>query len=157
MRVLINSEGKVLTNNGVFYSASGTGTIEEVKWHQCPELVRNYLDNVTYDPSDYSISQIANYAPSSPDANNTKPVGYTFDGVTYYNEVPSIETPFSSSNKAGTITPLDKLRWINTTTPNVRDIGGGNCDGGTVKYIKELVECFNKAVDGFNQLKDNFE
>ena len=30
-------------------------------------------------------------------------------------------------------------------------------DGGTVKYIKELVECFNKAVDGFNQLKDNFE
>lgn len=134
MRVLINSEGKVLTNNGVFYSASGTGTIEEVKWHQCPELVRNYLDNVTYDPSDYSISQIANYAPSSPDANNTKPVGYTFDGVTYYNEVPSIETPFSSSNKAGTITPLDKLRWINTTTPNVRDIGGWNCDGGTVKY-----------------------
>lgn len=30
-------------------------------------------------------------------------------------------------------------------------------DGGTVKYIKILVNCFNKAVDGFNQLKDKFE
>ena len=36
-----------------------------VEWHQCPELVRNYLANVTYDPNDYSTSQIANYAPAN--------------------------------------------------------------------------------------------
>ena len=37
---------------------------EAVEWHQCPEAVRNYRANVTYDPNDYSTSQIANYAPA---------------------------------------------------------------------------------------------
>ena len=36
------------------------GGKKRVEWHQCPEAVRNYLANVTYDPSDYSTSQIAN-------------------------------------------------------------------------------------------------
>ena len=39
-------------------------TSEAVQWHQCPEAVRNFLANVTYDPSDYSTSQIDNYAPA---------------------------------------------------------------------------------------------
>ena len=34
---------------------------DAVAWHQCPEAVRNYLAAVTYAPSDYSTSQIANY------------------------------------------------------------------------------------------------
>lgn len=29
---------------------------EAIEWHQCPEPVRNYLANVTYDSSDYSAS-----------------------------------------------------------------------------------------------------
>lgn len=33
---------------------------EAIEWHQCPEAVRNYLANVTYDPSDYNTSQIVN-------------------------------------------------------------------------------------------------
>lgn len=54
-----------LGNNKVSMSSvlEGTGAVENVEWHQCPEAVRNYLANVTYDPSDYSASQIANYAP----------------------------------------------------------------------------------------------
>ena len=108
--------------------------VEQVTWHQCPEAVRNYLDNVTYDPNDYTTSQIADYAPATAVLSNTKPIGKTVDGVTYYNEVPNKETPFSTANKAGTLKPLDKLRWLNTSTENVRDLGGWSCDGGTVKY-----------------------
>lgn len=108
---------------------------EAVEWHQCPEAVRNYIANVTYEPSDYSNSQIANYAPATPVVANTKPIGKTVGGVTYYNEVPNVETPFSADSAAGTLKPLDALRWINTPhAPNVRDLGGWACDGGTIKY-----------------------
>ena len=107
-------------------------------WHQCPELVRNYLANVTYDPNDYSTSQIANYAPATAVVSNYKPIGQAAGGVTHYNEVPNVLTPFASGGKAGTLKPLDALRWIRTsagaTAWNVRDLGGWACDGGTVKY-----------------------
>lgn len=113
----------------------GQGGIEKVTWHQCPEAVRNYLDNVSYDPSDYTVSYIADYAPSTAIVANTKPIGKAVDGVTYYNEVPNQETPFSSANTAGTVKPLDRLRWLNTPNAvNVRDLGGWACDGGTVRY-----------------------
>jgi len=112
---------------------------EAVEWHQCPEAVRNYLANVTYDPSDYSTSQIANYAPATDVVSNYKPIGQTAGGVTHYNEVPNVLTPFASGGKAGTLKPLDALRWIRTRENsaeawNVRDLGGWACDGGTVKY-----------------------
>ena len=109
-----------------------------VEWHQCPEAVRNYLANVTYDPSDYSTSQIINYAPTTAVVSNYKPIGETIDGKTYYNAVPNVKTPFATENAAGTLKPLDPLRWIRTQAGaiawNVRDLGGWNCDGGTVKY-----------------------
>lgn len=111
---------------------------EAIEWHQCPEAVRNYLANVTYDPSDYSASQIANYAPATAVVSNYKPVGQAAGGVMHYNEVPNVLTPFASSGKAGTLKPLDALRWIRTsagaTAWNVRDLGGWPCDGGAVKY-----------------------
>lgn len=112
---------------------------EAVEWHQCPEAVRNYLANVTYDPSDYSTSQIANYAPADAVISNYKPIGQAAGGVMHYNEVPNVLTPFASGRKAGTLKPLDALRWIRTRDNsaeawNVRDLGGWACDGGTVKY-----------------------
>lgn len=109
-----------------------------VEWHQCPELVRNYLANVTYDPNDYSTSQIANYAPANAVVSNYRPIGVTVGSETYYNEIPNVKTPFANSSKAGTLKPLDFLRWIKTRESaeawNVRDLGGWACDGGTVKY-----------------------
>lgn len=129
-----------LGNNKVSMSSilEGIGAVENVEWHQCPEAVRNYLANVTYDPSDYSTSQIANYAPATAVVSNYKPIGQTAGGVTHYNEVPNVLTPFASGGKAGTLKPLDALRWIRTsagaTAWNVRDLGGWPCDGGTVKY-----------------------
>ena len=110
-----------------------TGT-ETVAWHQCPEAVRNYLAAVTYDPGDYSTSQIDSYAPATAVVSNYRPIGKTLGGKTYCNEVPGIETPFASGGKAGTLKPVDPLRWIRTHTWNVRDLGGWACDGGTVKY-----------------------
>lgn len=110
--------------------------IKSIAWHQCPEAVRNYLANVTYDPGDYSTSQIAKYAPATALAANYRPIGKTLGGKTYCNEVPGIETPFASGGKAGTLKPLDFLRYIQTNTWNVRDLGGWPCDGGTVKYGK---------------------
>ena len=111
---------------------------EAIEWHQCPEAVRNYLANVTYDPSDYSASQIANYAPATAVVSNYKPVGQAAGGVMHYNELPNVLTPFASGGKAGTLKPLDALRWIRTsagaTAWNVRDLGGWPCDGGAVKY-----------------------
>lgn len=113
---------------------------EAVEWHQCPEVVRNYLAAVTYDPGDYSTSQIANYAPAAAVVSNYKPLGVTAGSETYYNEIPNVKTPFANSSKAGTLKPLDALRWIRTsagaTAWNVRDLGGWACDGGTVKYGK---------------------
>ncbi len=107
---------------------------EAISWHQCPELVRNYLAAVTYDPSDYSTSQIANYAPATAVESNYRPIGAEAGAETYYNQEPGVQTPFANSEKAGTLKPLDQVRWIKTTAPNVRDLGGWACDGGTVKY-----------------------
>lgn len=108
--------------------------VERVTWHQCPEAVRNFLNDVTYNPSDYSTSQIETYLTNIPA--DSKPVGKTVDGVAYYNEIPGKETPFASANAAGTLKPLDSLRLINGGTygKNIRDLGGWACDGGTIKY-----------------------
>ena len=116
-----------------------TDAVESLEWHQCPELVRNYLANVTYDTNDYSTSQIANYAPATAVVSNYKPIGQEAGGVMHYNEVPNVLTPFAGNNAAGTLKPLDALRWIRTRDNsaeawNVRDLGGWACDGGTVKY-----------------------
>lgn len=110
-----------------------------VEWHQCPESVRNYLANVAYDPSDYTVSYIDEYAPATDVVSNYKPIGKTIDGKTYYNDVPNVMRPFVTENAAGTLKPLDALRWIRTRENsaeawNVRDLGGWACDGGTVKY-----------------------
>ena len=116
-----------------------SGAAETLEWHQCPEAVRNYLANVTYNPDDYSTSEIATYAPATAVVSNYKPIGKTVGSITYFNEVPNVLTPFAGGGSAGTLKPLDALRWIRTRNDsaeawNVRDIGGWTCDGGTVKY-----------------------
>ena len=133
-------DGKPLTLGGKTLRVDvAGGAVESIEWHQCPELVRNYLENVTYDPADYSTSQIASYAPATAVVSNYKPIGQEAGGVTHYNEVPNVLTPFAGTDAAGTLKPLDALRWIRTRNNsaeawNVRDLGGWACDGGTVKY-----------------------
>lgn len=128
-------DGKPLVHNGktLKVDVSG-GAVEALEWHQCPELVRNYLANVTYDPTDYSASQIANYAPGTAVTSNYRPIGKTIGDKTFCNLVPGVTHPFAVGERAGTLKPLDFLRYIQTNTWNVRDLGGWRCDGGTVKY-----------------------
>ena len=126
-------------------------------WDQRPPLVAAFLDNVTYDPSDYSTSQIANYAPAIDVTSNYKPVGHSVvssagtlnrngyvitanNGTTIvYSDIPGRDTPFTVQNSSavtqtGLLRPTGALRWINTPQAwNCRDLGGWACDGGTVK------------------------
>ena len=108
---------------------------ETVEWHQDSEAVRSFIAEVDYSGAPYTETEISDYLPSSPmPITNTKPAGVTVDGVTFYNEVPNAETPFATINKAGTLNPLDQVRWIKSQTANMRDIGGWVCDGGKVRY-----------------------
>lgn len=135
---------------------------EEYVWQQTPTAVQNYLDYVaahTYDPDDYTYSVIQNYLPASPVEANQRPVGKTIhteagtlerDGykktvtsgnTTVYNDIPNKYTEFSVSTngevkQTGTLKPNKPLRQIMTTANNVRDLGGWDCDGGTIKYGK---------------------
>ena len=112
--------------------ASGS-SVENIEWHQCPEAVRNYLAAVTYDPSDYSISNIETYLDGTVQAN---PIGQVAGSKIYYNEEPNRKTPYANNSSAGTLKPLDSVRWIKSPERNVRDLGGWACDGGTIKYGK---------------------
>lgn len=107
---------------------------KEVEWNQDTAPVREYIANVDYTDAPYTSTQITNYAPDPAVISNTKPIGKTLDGATYFNNIPRKNTPFSSANIAGTLRPLDQVRWINSVTNNMRDLGGWACDGGTVKY-----------------------
>ncbi|MBQ7491180.1 MAG: tyrosine-protein phosphatase [Clostridia bacterium] len=119
---------------GLGGGGGGGSGIENVTWHQCPAAVRSYLAEVDYTGAAYTDSDVQNYAPTPAVTANTKPIGKTVDSVTFYNEIPLVKTPFATANKAGTVKPLDRLRWINSATSNMRDLGGWACDGGTVKY-----------------------
>lgn len=108
---------------------------ETVTWNQCPEQPRKFTAEVTYDPSDPDTSQIAAYAPATALLRNTKPVGKTIGERTFSGIIPGVPREFVCGNRFGTVEALDTLRWINTPdAPNVRDLGGWACDGGTVKY-----------------------
>lgn len=146
------------TENGTYNAPTGTAynvvTVaipqkETVEWHQCPAAVRSYLAAAAAAyPADENVTVIDQFAPSRGHevVADTKPVGYTIDGVTFRNNVPLVATPFATEHKAGTLTALDALRWINTTPTtsaagsvyprgvNCRDLGGWSCDGGTVRY-----------------------
>ena len=116
---------------------AGITTVLTLSWHQCPEAVLEYLAYVAehpYSTSDWAVSYISNYAPSTPNVANTKPIGYVIDNATFTDNIPNVKTPFATASKAGSLTALDHLRWFNTYTANARDLGGWDCDGGKVKY-----------------------
>lgn len=113
---------------------AGISDVENVEWHQDVAAVRNYIANVNYANVPYTESSITTYAPNPPVISNTKPIGKTAGGKTYYNNIPNANTPFAGTGVAGTLNPLDQVRWINSKTNNMRDLGGWACDGGTVRY-----------------------
>lgn len=132
---------------------SGISTKEALSWHQCPDAVRSYLAAaLAAYPTNGGATIIDQYAPNyinipeDVSRANSKPIGFTVDGVTYYDNEPLVATPFATASNAGTLTALDWLRWYNTTLAapatgrdykrgyNCRDLGGWPCDGGKIKY-----------------------
>ncbi len=141
--------------------------------------IANYLNNVTYDPSDYTTSQIANYVTTT---SANYPVGVTInlksagtltivDGYTgkaltkavsagnytIYNCTPNAENKFVLVNANGKIvqngilkpTGAERMIYLPNVS-NVRDLGGWACDGGTVKYGRLF-----RGGEVYNNLTDN--
>lgn len=148
IRAKSGASGPMAFPTGFVASVEAIPQKETVSWHQCPEIVRSYLAAAAAAYSDPDVTVIDQYAPAkgSEVDSNTKPIGKTIDGATYYDNVPGVGTPFATANKAGTMTALDQVRWINTTPAsaaagsvyprgaNCRDLGGWSCDGGAVRY-----------------------
>ena len=140
-----------------------TGVETEVyTFDQCRAEVDRYLKNVTYDPSDYTVSQIPEYVTT---VSANRPVGvdivmksagtltivdgYTGNSVsqpvsagaiTIYNCTPGSISTFAllvdgKVIQQGVIKPTGACRMIHLlNVGNVRDLGGWDCDGGMVKY-----------------------
>lgn len=156
----------------IVYDGSAAQTVEiqtgidtaTYTWDQRRAEVKNYLENVTYDPADYSVSKVASYYTGS-GLNSNYPVGktvdigsaaatvqqsdaysgrmYSFDGsgsVSFYNAVPNVYSPVNIVRNNTVVAsyllyPTGALRMLYVPgTFNVRDLGGWACDGGTVKY-----------------------
>lgn len=133
----ITENGEYTAPEGEAYSPVTASVPEKAdyEWHQCPVAVREYMANVDYTGVPYTDSSVGDYAPTPANPQlNTKPIGETVDGVTFYNTAPNSNTPYATTNKGGKLNPLDQVRWIKSVTNNMRDLGGWPCDGGTVKY-----------------------
>lgn len=139
------------------------GTENLIEFNQVRSEVQDYLDNVTYDPADYTTSQIANYVTTT---SNNYPVGCKINlksagtlivydsanggslvsdsiaGDNYiYNLTPNVMCHYinivdGNIEQSGTVKATGQMRMIKSATWNVRDLGGWECDGGTVKYGK---------------------
>lgn len=127
--------------------------------------VANFLNNVTYDPADYTTTQINNYVTTT-SANWPKGItitmksagsltvidGYTGNLITeqvaagnktIYNCTPGVISYFTLTNSNGAIVqegyikPTGTCRMIRMpNVDNIRDLGGWACDGGKIKYGK---------------------
>lgn len=127
--------------------------------------VANFLNNVTYDPADYTTTQINNYVTTT---SSNWPEGITItmksagsltviDGYTgnliteqvaagnktIYNCTPGVISYFTLTNSNGAIVqegcikPTGTCRMIRMpNVDNIRDLGGWACDGGKIKYGK---------------------
>lgn len=131
--------GKILPGarqENLSQTAQTVGAVAEIiTWHQCPQAVREFVSQVTYDPADTQSSRIAAYAPGTGVVANCKPVPIRVGEKTIAGIIPQQEQEFVSGNRFGTLKALDPVRWINTPdAPNVRDLGGWVCDGGSVRY-----------------------
>lgn len=137
-----------------------------LSWHQCPEKARKFLDYLAehpYSVNDYTYTCVNNPtygAPTQSEVNTmnqtvknfyTTPLKCIFNGVSINgteNLEPLKPASFIVNGQTVVVTPLDKIRWYNTTYAppatgssysrgqNTRDLGGWSCDGGTIKYGK---------------------
>lgn len=141
-----------------------SGANKLVEYNQVRPEVQNYLDNVTYSPTDYTTSSINDYVTTT---SNNQPVGCKINlksagtliiydsanggstitnsvaGDNYiYNFTPNaichyVNIVDGDIEQSGTVKATGACRMIKSASAyNIRDLGGWTCDGGTVKYGK---------------------
>lgn len=150
--------------DGSGYATFNQGGIDSLfEFSQENPVVASYLENVTYDEDDYSVSKIATYTGQSTTYRKDQPIGYFvsfneagkiglvdeervcyLDSIVGSNEIYNL-TPNKTHEwwnivddnikNCGTLKPSGNIRMIKLgDVRNVRDLGGWTCDGGTVKY-----------------------
>lgn len=142
------------------------GVAATIEYCQTNDIVKQFVDEVTYDPADYSTSQIASYAGQATSYEKAKPNGVvvnvpagrlviadTYSNIVtekeavagdnvLYNLIPNasgadyVLIADGKAKQSGHLVPNGQVRMINCATSNVRDLGGWACDGGTIKYGK---------------------
>lgn len=147
--------------NAIRALASGEPTVQ---YPQSNTVAQAFVNEVVYDSSDYTTSQVANYVNQSTAYDKTKPFGVgivtpagrvvvadSYSDIVYekdvaagtntlYNIIPNAEgsdyavVASDEIVQSGHLIPTGSLRQIQCTTSNVRDLGGWACDGGKVKY-----------------------
>ena len=151
--------------SGYAQFSQGGGIEPLAEYSQMNPLVAEYMANVTYDPSDYTVSSIDTYAGQETDYRKDQPAGkaltikdagtlqlcggdvsYDIASVaganTVYNLIPMAASVWSNIvnddiKQSGSLKPKGSIRMIKCSNArNVRDLGGWACDGGTVKYGK---------------------
>lgn len=129
------------------------------QYPQMNDIVASFLENVTYDPSDYNTTQMTSYWKVATGYSKEEPFGLkikvpnntvliiaqggktrqeTASGEhTIYNVQPLANATFAIGGKIYKIVPEGGVRMIYAPSVyNVRDLGGWACDGGKVKYGK---------------------
>lgn len=139
-------------------------SIETYTYSQVNPAVQKYLDEVSYENADDTVSKVAEYV--DPSVRNDRPAGCTveleageltvFDNgsecgytltvekgpYTFYNITPGVGGEFYVKSgddivQRGHLRPTGTLRMIHSYSEgleNMRDLGGLPCDGGTIKY-----------------------
>ena len=141
-----------------------SGSDNLVEFSQMNPIVTRYMNEVVYDSSDYTVSQILPYSYTETDYTKWHPTGFDVkiansgelhlaDDLSVIKSVSNVgvnnlsnaipnsiahwwNTVDGNVKQNGTIKPTGQVRMIKTTANNVRDLGGWACDGGTIKYGK---------------------
>ena len=143
-----------------------SAAVPAICYNQANPAAEAFLQEVVYDPLDYSNSQIDIYVGLDGNYDKSRPFGVSVDvpegtlvitdrysrrsvekdvlqeTVILYNIIPGeqgADYSVVSGNeikRSGRLIPSGQLRMINCQTSNVRDLGGWLCDGGKVKYGK---------------------
>lgn len=141
-----------------------TGIESLSEYSQTNPIVAQYMAEVSYPTGDYSESKVLPYIYAETDYPMGYPMGYDVavqqagvlhrvDSVaviqapsvvgtnTLYNAIPGEvahwwHTVDDNVTQCGTIRPTGRVRMIQTTAKNVRDLGGWASDGGKIRYGK---------------------
>lgn len=150
---------------GAISSLAGGVEPQDKTYSQVNPVVAEYLANVTYNPDDYTTTQIDTYINQETSYDKSKPFGAEvtvkagelvlndkYSGLSVKKTVTAGTqklvniTPSGGGNysveangtviNCGELNPTGALRMIDCKAPNVRDLGGWACDGGTIRYGK---------------------